>query len=197
MSDLGERRPEIEKLLPFWVNGTLSDAERDLVESGLEADSDLRKEVEFLKAIRDAVRSQDSERSPGELGLARLRRDIERDRHRDPAPRQSKYQYVVLAASAVLALVSGIAFYLSRYDEPIFIQASGEGPDAVLTVAFQAEATVEQISRILLEHDLIVVDGPSALQLYKIRAGDGEDLQAVAAELRQMTSIVSFVEVPK
>lgn len=195
MSNMGERRSEIEQLLPFWVNGTLSDAERELVEGMLEADKELKNEVEFLEAIRDAIRSQDIERSPGELGFARLRRDIAPNRRRDPAAPQVRFQYAALAASAVLLLVSGIVFYASRDGEPVFIQASGGNADAALTVQFQAEATVEQISQLLLKHGLIIIDGPSALQLYKIHMGDGEDLQAVAAQLREMTNIVSFVEV--
>ena len=70
-------RQNILELLPFWVNGTLSPEERDMVEAALEQDPTLRQEAEMLALIRATVKEQPEMQSPGELGLARLRRVIE------------------------------------------------------------------------------------------------------------------------
>ncbi len=197
MPSTREKRREIEELLPFWLNGTLSDDERDAVAAAVDSDEELRREVAFLEDIQSAVRSRTIERSPGELGFARLRRAIAATRPAAARPARSRFHYGLLAASAAFAMLGGVALYMSQDPEPVYIQASDGSAGPALTVEFRPDATVAQISRLLLEHDLVILDGPSARQFYRIGAPGENDLQAAAAELRAMEDIVAFVAVTK
>ncbi len=194
MSIAEEQRIEIQKLLPFWLNGTLSEDEYELVAAALASDADLKREVEQLESIRSVIHSEVIERSPGEMGLARLRRDINSYRRGAAAPLPARSRYGVLAASVVLALVGGFALFMSQNREPIYLQASGGDPAAALTVEFRSEATVDQISDLLLEHDLIIVDGPSALRLFRLGVRNEDELERIAADLRARVGIIEFIE---
>lgn len=194
MSNAEEQRIEIQKLLPFWLNGTLSEDEHELVAAALASDTELEKEVEILESIQNVIRSEVIEWSPGEMGLARLRRDIGSNWRGGAASLLARSRYGLLAASAVLALVGGIALFMSQNREPIYLQASGGDPVAALTVEFRAEATVDQISDLLLELDLIIVDGPSALRLFRLGVRNDDELERIAAELRTRVGIIEFIE---
>ena len=64
-------RDEIEALLPFLANDTLTGEERQSVEAAVNADPDLLAELAALRAIRQTMQS-DMVQSPGDMGLARL-----------------------------------------------------------------------------------------------------------------------------
>lgn len=72
-------REELELLLPFHANGTLEGEELAALEAALAEDSDLAAELELLRTIRSGMQADDEIRSPGEFGLARLMRDVERE----------------------------------------------------------------------------------------------------------------------
>ena len=72
----GEADHGIAALLPFWVNGTLTSDEAAAVEAAVAADPALAKEVVFLQAVRSQMQTIQPGYSPGEIGLARLKRAI-------------------------------------------------------------------------------------------------------------------------
>ncbi|MEL6532301.1 MAG: hypothetical protein AAFN09_00200 [Pseudomonadota bacterium] len=80
-------RTEIEGLLPFLANDTLAGEERAAVEQAVAADPGLSTELEALRLMRRAMQAETLEASPGELGLARLMRDVEAaPQLQEPAP---------------------------------------------------------------------------------------------------------------
>lgn len=70
-------RTDIEGLLPFLANETLAGDERAAVEAAVAADPGLQTELEALRLMRHAMQAETLEASPGELGLARLMRDVD------------------------------------------------------------------------------------------------------------------------
>ncbi|MEM9317914.1 MAG: hypothetical protein AAGA70_02790 [Pseudomonadota bacterium] len=72
-------REEIEALLPFLANETLTGDERTEVETAVAGDPRLASELAALRAIRRQMQGDEAEASPGDLGLARLMRDVDRD----------------------------------------------------------------------------------------------------------------------
>ncbi|MEL6204908.1 MAG: hypothetical protein AAFR47_06310 [Pseudomonadota bacterium] len=70
---------EIEALLPFLANGTLEGSERTAVEGAVAADPKLDLELSALRAVRERMRAEEIQHSPGTFGLARLMRDVERE----------------------------------------------------------------------------------------------------------------------
>ncbi len=190
-----ETRQEIEELLPFYANGTLDGDERAKVETALAEEADLRAELEVLVALRETMQAEEMQ-SPGELGLARLMRDL--DREAQPAIAPAGADNVVplrrlrvwqIAAAVVLALGVAQSAYLiqSGDNAPAFELASGEEMPlpAAFTVGFAPDATEAEIRAVLTEAQLQIVAGPSTLGLYDLAPWDGADPDAAEAVLAE------------
>ena len=180
-------RDDLNALLPFYANGTLEGAERAAVEAALETDADLRAELAALQAIRETVQSE-TVQSPGDLGLARLMRDVEADTRAGAAPPAANDNVVPLtrlrlwqvAAALVLALGLGFNMLPDAGRAPGMDAAMSDGPTAAaeqgftlasggsadFTVIFAPDATEAQIRALLLEAGVEITGGPSALGLY-------------------------------
>ncbi len=198
MAAMAVNRTEIEALLPFYVNGTLRGDERASVEAALDDDARLRDEAAALGHIRQSMRDIDMGHTPGEFGLARLMRDIDRAAPaRQPAVRRpSALLPWGLAAAAAIALVAvGLGRFGFQESAP-YTQASGGADETFLTLAFQPEASQAQVSDLLLEYGLVIVDGPSAIGLYRVDPGQGRDLAALAADLRDREEVIESVDTP-
>lgn len=196
MAVVNERR-DLEALLPFHVNGTLRGEERQSVEDALKDDAALRDEAEALARLRRTMKDIDDGPSPGEFGLARLMRDIDRMETPARAPRRRglvlPWSIAVAASAGFLALALGWA--PADRSEP-FRQASGVAEASYLTVAFQPDVPQSDVSDLLLEYGLAIVEGPSALGLYRVDPGVGRDLEALVSELRDRDAIIESVDMP-
>lgn len=182
---------DISALLPFYLNGTLGAADAVRVKLALQDDAGLQAELEMLRHMRAAVRGDIAGNSPGEIGLARLRREIA-----DAPPVVQSRRYAPLAAAFVMgAVVSAlIAAAALRAPEETYRQAGAGVAPMSLVVAFRADARSEQISDLLLAQDAVIIDGPSAIGLYRLSVPEGADLDATVAGLVAATDIVESAE---
>ncbi|MEL6376001.1 MAG: hypothetical protein AAFQ04_02240 [Pseudomonadota bacterium] len=192
-------REEVEALLVFLANGSLEGEEREAVEAAVDADPDLQAQLQALKAMRESMQKEAEVQSPGEFGLARLLRDIEAETMTAPPaanipapPRFWKIAAMVvfglfIAQTAYLGLSDGSGFELAGEEESI-----GVGP--TLVVAFNPDATEAQIRALMLELDLMIIDGPSALGLYTLAATDEAARTAALSALKQRTRLIESVE---
>ena len=64
-------------LLPFYLNGTLSEDEKSRVELALKTDATLRRDCNALRHIQAQMKNETFETSPGALGWARLDRALD------------------------------------------------------------------------------------------------------------------------
>lgn len=185
---------DIPRLLPFYLNRTLDDAERAEVERALAADAALRDELGVLSALRDAVRAEGPDWSPGDLGLARLRREI------GGAPRRS-WTRTAAALAAAFALGAALTAILARFevlpDGVTYEQAGAPVSGTVLVVAFRDGATAAEIADLLLSQDATIIDGPSAIGLYHLSLPADADAAAAAQNLLAAGSIVESAELAK
>lgn len=183
---------EISVLLPFYLNGTLSAPDAARVKLALADSADLQAELEILRRVRSAVREDIAGNSPGEIGLARLKREIAAE----PRSAARKPSYAALAAAfAMGAVISAlIATAALRAPDETYRQAGGGAAPMSLVVAFRAGATVEQISDLLLANDAVIIDGPSAIGLYRLSVPEGTDLDATVAGLMAASDIVESAE---
>jgi hypothetical protein len=183
---------EIEELLPFYLNGSLSGGEHARIEAALKADEGLRQQLEFLSAISGAVQSDGpASAAPGDLGLARLRREIGRQ------PGRSTLRSVAALAAAFVLGVGVMALWPSLDRAPedaTYEQAGGPVAKGALIVAFRPGATAEQISTLLLSVDGAIVDGPSAIGLYRVDLPEGADAGTVADRLLAAGEIVESAQ---
>lgn len=188
---------EIEELLPFYLNGSLTGDEHSRVEAALEADDGLQQQLEFLRAVSGAVLSDDPvTATPGDLGLARLRRDIGQETGGQRPGRPILRSVTALAAAFVLGVgVMAIWPSLDRGQmEATYEQAGGPVAKGALIVAFRPDATAEQISDLLLSVDGVIVDGPSAIGLYRVGLPDGINAGTVAERLMTADDIVESAQ---
>ena len=66
---------EIASLLPWYINDTLSEAERGEVEALLERSSQARNELNFLLQLSQQIKNEPADQA-SELGWRRLQREI-------------------------------------------------------------------------------------------------------------------------
>ena len=182
---------QIAELLPFWINGSLSADEAAEVAAAVAADPALADEAAFLRALHARMQAEPPGYSPGEIGLARLKRQL--------APQTAPRRVSLATAAAVALLAAGLGFAaqtLLRLAPVEYIQASGDTDSAALLVAFQPTAPAQAISQALLAEGLTILDGPSALGLYRLATLDapGADLAALAERLQARSDLFEMVD---
>ncbi len=196
MTEIDEDRRRIEELLPFYLNGTLDGDERAEVERALADDESLRFELEFLGAVRDDVKSRDPGQSPGEFGLARLQREIEREGQvSKPGERRNLWR---IAAAFAFALFAAQSIWIVSSTGPDVELAGGNGgtvEGTTLIVGFSESATEAQIRMLLLDLELEIVGGPSALGLYSVLVPEGLSVDDTLVALSGATGLVESAEV--
>ena len=186
-----ENAQRIAELLPFWINGSLSADEAAEVAAAVAANPALADEAAFLRALRDRMQAEPPGYSPGEIGLARLKRQL--------APQTAPRRVSLATAAAVALIAAGLGFAAQTLLRPApveYIQASGGTDGPALLVAFQPTAPAQAISQALLAEGLTILDGPSALGLYRLAAPDapGADLAALAERLQARADLFEMVD---
>ena len=153
-----------DELLPWYANRTLAGAEREAVEAHLRGCERCRAELEFLGALRAQVKQAPGAQDHDEVGLHRLMREVRRDA---AIPRRR----IALAAAAAIVIVvqAGLIGWLATR-EPVF-EPLGERArqGVVFQLRFDPAASEARIRALLQEHDAVVIDGPSALGVYRVR----------------------------
>ncbi len=203
MAENGKRDEDLDLLLPWYVNGTLSAEERQAVEAYLETSAHARDEVALLSAMRQQVKEESIENSPGELGLKRLRREISLSEQQAPAPGETGKVVSISSWWRPLAVAACLAVVIQAG----VIVTGGPGGDvdpagflrpADLQVTFAPTATEQQIREVLQAAGTSIASGPSALGIYDLRLLDAEsgsaEVEAALAALRARGDVVTFAE---
>src|SRR6185436_3517289 len=86
--------------LAWYVNGTLAGTEQQAVAAHVRECARCRDEIEFLKTLRQGIKMQTADASPGDLGLKRLLRDVKAQ----PARTRSWWQPALAAAAVVIVV---------------------------------------------------------------------------------------------
>jgi anti-sigma factor RsiW len=183
-----------DDLLPWYANRSLAGAERDAVEAHLRECGRCRAELEFLGTLREQVKRSAPAQAADEVGLRRLLREVRRERAR---PRRR----MALAAAAGLVIVvqAGLIGWLATREQPIEPLGEGAPAGVVLQLRFDPAASEARIRALLQDHDAVVIDGPGALGVYRVRlrglrAGDREAAAKALAEFRAARGVVAQAE---
>jgi anti-sigma factor RsiW len=184
-------------LLPWYVNGTLDGEELQQVESHLKGCERCRSEVAFLQSVRQEVKAAGEAATPGDLGLQRLLRTVRAERK---ATRWTPQWWQPALAAAALVVVIQATLLVNLWPEPESITPLGGPPSAgvVLQVRFVPTATEVQIREAIQDVNGTIIDGPSAVGIYRVELDlppDAEDqqIEAVLAHLRAHQSVIQEV----
>ena len=195
---------EEEDWLTAAVIGTASEEERAAA-AALLADEETREaakaEEAFLKALKSGV-SEGAENmmSPGAMGLQRLLRDIRAERNAGSgftfAALPKAGRAFAVAASLALAVITGFTAARITGEEGSY-RTAGLSEAGMLQVIFEPSAAEGEIRALLLEHDLEIVEGPSALGVYRLaqRRAQAQGLEELRAVLAAKETLIQSVEI--
>jgi anti-sigma-K factor RskA len=190
---------EIEELLPFYVNGTLEEKEKAEVEKAIKDDPSLKNEIEFLEKLRDEVKVQQSEDSPGELGLKRLQKTLYIEKQKEysnKTPGSYERGWRIAGIAACMLLVIQTVVLLPKWSSDNLVAAGGgkiiHTGGQIISITFVPDAREENIRNLLLTVDANIVDGPSALGIYKISVK--KDVQLIVDKLKAHKNLIESVQ---
>jgi hypothetical protein len=187
---------DLDLLLPFHVNGTLTPAEQARMDAWLAEDAAAAAQAEGLARVRQDMQAE-APRSPGEFGLARLMRDVRQEQAAatsapSAAPRRP-WLWQAVAALALAALLGQVIWPRPAADGRFELAGAGRDAGAALVVGFAASATEAQIRTLLVDLGLEIVAGPSAVGLYRLQGVDDTDPDAALRALQASPDIVESV----
>ncbi len=203
MTDIS--RNELDKLLPFYVNGTLTKEEKEAVEKQLTDDPAFEAERQYLVALHSKIQEQEMEGSPGELGLARLKASIQKETEavpptlNKPAPEQDNvvqgwWKPVAIAACLGLAVMSTAQINTAFMDDGMTTASGGVSSGQVLQIFFEEAATEKDIRMLLRQKQLNIIEGPTALGFYRVEL-IGNDKKPIASVIRELEGHGAISEV--
>lgn len=197
------KHQEIIELLPWYVNATLGQRERQEVQDHLATGcSDCASEIKSLTAMRQAevaLANEAPEPSPFLLNRALAQiEDYERGRSQRSTPKEGAvrrrmtalreswwpktpvFARMALAAQLALVVVLGtIAVYQYYHPQVVYRTASGTGgvsaSGAKISIMFNERASEQEIRQVLGEIKGQIVAGPSAQSLYTVQTDIAPD----------------------
>jgi anti-sigma factor RsiW len=185
-------RDEAMLLLPFLANGTLEGDELRQVEQAVENDPTLGAELAALRSIRLTMQSDPIDYSPGEIGLARLMREVELER-KDAAPAGNSIWKIAAAMLLAVAVGQAVLLTMNRNQQSGYTLA-GE-TQAAFSITIQPNATEAELRAVLLDAGVEIVSGPSALGIYGLALTQGVSSETAAVELRNASDIIETLEI--
>lgn len=209
---------DIELLLPWYQAGTLAVEDQRRVETFLADHPDLNVQKSLIDEEMDLVRSTNEMLPmPGREGLANLMTQVESETPTGkvksaeegaeegivarclglifPAP-VTALRAGLAACLLLIAVQVGALFYVSQDQNDGFTTASGpqdvmSGTPDVL-VAFQANASIDDVGALLASIDATIVDGPKAGGIFGLRLSGGAEDEAALATLQAATDLIRF-----
>ena len=209
--DLGEKLHErVWSLLPWYVNGTLPQRERERVEAHLEACRRCQEEELACRRTAETVQGAgEVAPTPHPVQLQRVLARIEEAEREERSPRRLAVPFrswieatprplrgALVAQAAIILLLAGVLIWQELHSGPQGVPApavyrtlsdspAARGPVLRLRVMFSPQATEPQIRELLLDVRGELTGGPSTIGVYTVEVPAGRDsLQAVLARLR-------------
>ncbi len=159
-----------------YVKGRLDEAARAQIDEIAAGSPDVREELEYYKGLARAAEVElDQEAAPGEMGWARLSREIAAEKAASvPAAANDNGRWWRYAAMALALVVSGqfaaqfIPAAQDQAEDQRYIPASVQSTDTMVQVTFVPEASEASIRSLLNAAGANIVSGPSALGIYEL-----------------------------
>ncbi|MCC6709330.1 MAG: zf-HC2 domain-containing protein [Gammaproteobacteria bacterium] len=183
---------EFSELLPFYVNGTLGDAERAALDEHLRGCLTCRAELAGEQRLMQAFRSSDAEQQVADDGFERVMARVRGSAAQPPSAwrrwGRRSVQHAVRRV-AMVAMLAGVMFGIAHMQGRVGLveqsfhtlsqdRGSVVGAD-VLYVAFDAQASMAAIKDALATVKGDVVSGPNRDNVFTVRVPASEVATAV------------------
>jgi anti-sigma factor RsiW len=179
---------EVERLLPWLVNGTLDDDERATVERHLDACIDCQQQRAQWQALQDTCATSTAPAIDPMPAFTRLRSRLQTPRARPPVSRwramcsawttAPPWLRGAVAAPCALLLASAGAWFAR--EQPASYRTLGDAPavepasaDARLVVVFEPGASQARTQQLLRASQARIVDGPNEVGAYVLAVPAG------------------------
>jgi len=178
---------DISLMLPDYIANRLSAADRKTVENAVNNNPDLEAELEFQKNISKALQTEEGINPPGELGWARLSREINAEpkivEHpaaaNDAAPSRPFWRYAAaILAVAVIGQSVFIGSKLTPSEDDRFYPVLEVSETITVKVSFESTAPHSDITALIKTVKGNVISGPSNQGLYSIAFDTNEQREA-------------------
>jgi len=181
------------ELLPWYVNGTLSDEDRGWVERHLAEHPDARAELDWYHSLQSRMQ-ENTPAVPATIGLAKVMRLIQGDRP-TISERISAFfgdfgmrPAMALAGFALVAVQGGVIFSLmmdAREDQSEIraLKATRVEEGPMLKLNFAPDAKEADIRHLLMSVNGYLAGGPGQLGDYYVRVPAGKEA-AIAEQLK-------------
>lgn len=210
-------RDEVELLLPWYVNGTLSEDDTARVENFLATTNEFDTQIATLREDQaEAIAANEAIRGPGPGALDRLMAEIVSEDAANPSRASSAAgifasigawlrnlspNHLGLAAAAAALVIFAQAGFLGSglLDRGATYQTvSGDGASAagvVLLIEFKPDANIATIAEFLENTDARVVSGPENGTIFKVRIGENKlDQSQREALIKRLTARDELIE---
>ena len=169
--DARQSPSDLPLLLPFYVNGTLTEADRVRIEAALATDPELAAELEAVRALAGLVRRAGAALAP-DLGTAGPKpvRDLSawaaagarRPHVSRLRPPQWVWKPALAAAVAVIVVQAGLLAYGPRTYQGLAGPAAVERAEAAprIIVRLSPAARWDQVEKLFADAGLVIVGGP-------------------------------------
>jgi len=190
---------DVKTLLPWYVNGTLDDTEKQAVEAYLANSEEGRDEVQWLKNLQSTIAAESDIQAPTELGFKRLQKTIasEQSVQQTPSisPKQDNWWKPAFAVAATLIISLQIGIVTNIDQDTTTELLSGDdtalmAEQVVIQVQFSPEATWQEINTLVNAIDGQIIAGPSAIGLCKIAIDKNSNAQAIEQQLANSSIVI-------
>lgn len=186
-----------EEQLLDYVRGRASAELSAQIEAEVAKEPALRAEIALMRGLKPSLQDAVPLNPPGELGWRRLEADIRRE-GKLPAPANKSRRSSVWRVAAVvfgfaaIGQATYIGTVLNTPEEDIYRTASRATDAHVLGVGFASDATASDINALLRSVDARLIDGPSAISLYRV-AFDTADALSAGRDLLDASPLIELV----
>ncbi|UTA48948.1 hypothetical protein L1F30_05225 [Simiduia sp. 21SJ11W-1] len=183
---------DLSELLPWYVNGSLTEAEKQRVDAWLAQSEQARAELAALRAIQQQIKHQ-GQAQASDLGWARLKREL------NTPKAQPQWWRPAMASAAALVLCVQFIILARPAPAPDFTllaagQAGALSNGWLIQLELDANLRWEDLAATLTQHHARIVDGPSSIGILRIFIAKAQpgytDRSQVESALGEMPGVV-------
>lgn len=176
-----------QSLVPWFVNGTLSEIEvaklNQLKNNSVEFEQEIQRERELAKALVDKDECLNAVLAQQSVALNTLKQRINKDKKHSllklvskKVKRNSYYGYGI-AASFFLLVGLSLGLLLPSENQDFYVLTDGPVAEGqVLQLIFENDASVEELSKVLSDKDVMLLSGPSSNGVYRVQINADENV---------------------